>query len=186
MAKVQKRSSTSSDNGHSFQESSSQSYKVGARSCKACHQRKVRCDRGVPCANCSKYGFTCVYPSGLNDVVTRKSPTLQDISNRLERLETLLSRFCDNSQVTKESFDGGNGGGESQTQSQIRPSVNVDAIQHPPNQHIRKSTWDLLLNEQQVAQYANSSNVKILQHVSLDFLVSRGLLIPFIEVSESS
>ncbi|EED22597.1 conserved hypothetical protein [Talaromyces stipitatus ATCC 10500] len=168
MARVQKRPSTSSDNkeiSHPFRDSSSQSYKLGARSCRGCHQRKIRCDRGLPCSNCSRCGITCVYPTKDTDVA-RKGPTLQNISNRLERLEVLLSRFAESSQLTTASALGSGGSsGVPQPQIQVQSSANANAIgtaiRTPSNQRSCESTWELLLNEERVARYASNSNIDI-------------------------
>lgn len=180
MARVQKRPSTSDNNDmeHPFRKSSPQSDRLGARSCRGCHQRKVRCDRGVPCTNCSRCGVTCVYPTKDRDGV-RKGPTLQNISNRLERLEILLSRFAESNQITTGSAvdrGGGGSGGEPQSHVQVQSGANVNATgtenQHPPNQHPGNSTWGLLLNDGQVIRCVNNSNVEILlQDVSLDFFL---------------
>ena len=183
MARVQKKSPASSDKNdlaHPFRESSPQSYRLGAGSCLSCHRRKVRCDHGVPCANCSRCGLTCVYRTKSSEGA-RKSPTLQQISNRLERLEILLSRLFEGSQVTTESAaDGGDGRGrgrgrgESQTQLQLQSGANVNATanQHPSDQHSSESTWELLLNDGQVLRHMNNLNIEILrQDVSLDFFL---------------
>lgn len=147
-SRVQKRSSASSPNNgvaHSSQESFRQSDELGRRSCRGCHQRKVRCDRGVPCTNCSRCGISCVYPT--KD--SQKGPTLQNISSRLERLEILLSRLAECSQVTTGS-----------TVDRVQSGANVNAMgtanQHPFSQRSRKSTWELLLNEGQGVRYVNN------------------------------
>lgn len=188
MARVQKRPCTSSDNNdiaHPLRESSPQNNRLGARSCRGCHQRKVRCDRGVPCTNCSRCGITCMYPSKDRDVA-RKSPSLQDISDRLERLEILLSRFSESSQVTTGSAgDRGGSDGESQTQIQVQSCANVNATgtanQLPSFQRHCKSTWELLLNDEQVVRHANHSNIEtLLRDVRLDFLDFIPVLLPSI------
>jgi len=159
---------------HPIRDSSPQSYKQGARSCRGCHQRKVRCDRGVPCTNCSRCGISCVYPTKARDVA-RKSPSLQSVSNRLERLEILLSRLIDSSQGTTGSAAACDGdGGGTQTQIQVQPGANVNAIgtanQHPSDQLPCKLTWELLLNDERVVRYENNPNIADLpQDVSLDF-----------------
>lgn len=191
MARVQKRPSTAFNNddmAHPHRESSPQSYTLGARSCRGCHQRKVRCDRGMPCTNCSRCGITCVYPTKDKDVARKTtSTTLQNISNRLERLEVLLSRFLEGSQVTMGSA-ADRGGGESQTQIQAQPYTNVKPIgtanQHSSNQPPCKSTWQLLLNDEQVVQPTNNSDIEmLLRYVRLDFLECLKVLLPYIKLS---
>lgn len=167
--RVQKKHSTSSGNSgiaHPSRESSLQFYKPGTRSCRACHQRKVRCDRGAPCTNCSRSGITCVYPTK-DRAGERKSPTLQSISDRLERLETLLSRLSESSQVATgsvpEAYDGGGG---SHPGIPVPSYANANAIetphQPPSDQPPCKSTWELLLSDEQVVRFANNSNIEIL------------------------
>lgn len=144
--------------------------RLGARSCEGCHQRKVRCDRGVPCDNCSRHGMTCVYPTRDPDAAGT-TPTLRDISNCLKRLEILLSRFAESSEVTTEAAVDHYGSGryhghaESQIQIQARTGANVNAIetasQRPSDRPPNKSTWEILLN--------NSDIESSLQDVSLCF-----------------
>lgn len=174
MARVQKRPSTYSQNkdvAHPFRDSSPKIHRLGARSCRGCHQRKVRCDRGVPCTNCSRCGITCEYPTK-DTSAARKDPTPQNIYNRLEQLENLLLRFIETSQATRGSA--ASGGSESQTLLQLQPGANGNAIgpadPQSSNQHTGESTWELLLDDGQAVRQTNSSNIEILlQDVSLDF-----------------
>lgn len=159
-SRVQKKHSASSDNNgmaHPFRESSRQSDKLERRSCRGCHQRKVRCDRKLPCINCSRCGISCVYPTKDRE---KGGPSLQNISSRLERLEILLSRFVEHSQVTTGSAaDRGHGEPETQTTGA--------ANQHSSSQHRSKSTWEILLNDGQGIRYADNSNIEaLLQDVS--------------------
>jgi ribosomal protein L13E len=143
-------------------------YKPGSRSCQGCHQRKVRCDRTVPCTNCSRYGMTCVYPArntGTDADTGRKPPSLQDIHNCLKRLEVLLARFGESSQVATGSdsvVDGGGGRVGSEVPVQARPRAVVKAVgARPSDKSPNKSTWEILLN--------NSDIEPLLQDVSLIF-----------------
>lgn len=173
MARAPKRSASSADDDDTARPSRAsvpRTYRPGARSCEGCHQRKVRCDRGVPCTNCSRYSMTCVYPTRDPDSA-QKTPTLQDISNCLKRLEILLSRFAESSEVTMGSaVDDGGGRGrgrgraESEIQIQARPNASVNAVetasQRPSDRPPSKSTWEILLN--------NSDIEPLLQEVSRD------------------
>ncbi|OKL57330.1 hypothetical protein UA08_07458 [Talaromyces atroroseus] len=161
MARVQKRAAASSekkDVAHPVRESSPQSRKLAARSCRGCYQRKIRCDRAVPCTNCSRYDVICEYPTKESDMA-RKGPTLQSISNRLERLEVLLSRLAEGGQVTAGAASGGSR--DTQTQVQFHSDANINEIeaanQHSSNQDTGESTWELLLNEKEVVRYGNNS-----------------------------
>lgn len=103
----------------------------------------------------------------------RGGPTLQSISNRLERLEVLLVRLAEDGQVTTRAAVSRRR--ELQTQVQFYSDVNVNGTeavnQQPSNQDPGASTWELLLNEDEVVQYANNS---ITENVSL---------FPFIQVT---
>lgn len=161
MTKVPKRLSTGSDGknvAHPTRDSSPPRYKLGSRSCRACHQRKIRCDRRVPCTNCAKGGITCSYPTKDSDVA-RKGPTLQTISDRLEQLEGLLSRHAESSQLAAGNA-AGSAGGESRTQIRVRAGAHVDAITTTQSQ-TPGSTWELLLNDEQVVRHASNSNMGI-------------------------
>ncbi|EEA26447.1 hypothetical protein EYB26_006155 [Talaromyces marneffei] len=156
MLRGQKMTTTSSEK--EVPHPSVQSRKFATRSCRGCHQRKIRCDRAVPCTNCSRCGIICVYPTKESDMA-RKAPTLQSIANRLERLEDLLSRLVEDGQITTVAAGGRRR--ESQTQVPFHSGANVNrteaANQHPSNQDPGASTWELLLNEEEVVQYANKS-----------------------------
>ncbi|KAJ5291647.1 hypothetical protein N7478_000898 [Penicillium angulare] len=145
--------SRNSDNPHSSQESSPHNKKRMARSCLNCHSRKVRCDRRIPCVNCSKHRIPCVYPSK-DHRQTQKTPTLQDITNSLERLERLILSIVKS----------GENEGQSQTQVQANSGVESNetgtanlsgSYRRPGN-----STWDLLWNKERVVgQVADNSGV---------------------------
>lgn len=158
--------------------SSQQSRKLAARSCRGCHQRKIRCDRAVPCTNCSRCGIICVYPTKESDLARKGGATLQSISNRLERLEGLLSRLAEDGQVTTRAASSRMP--ETQTPVQFHSSANVNVTktsdQHISNEDTGTSTWQLLLNEEEVVQYANKS---IPENVSpSSFFVISDLLCP--------
>ncbi|KAJ4864457.1 fungal specific transcription factor domain-containing protein [Trichoderma breve] len=118
-----------------LRESVLQSSSRGTRSCEGCYQRKIRCDRGVPCANCSRHGMTCVYPTRDPDAA-QKPCTLRDVSNRLERLESLLSLLVERTGVLTglEADSGSNRGrGRAEPEITIQPrpiSDNVNTASH--------------------------------------------------------
>lgn len=166
MARVAKRPSSSADNkdmAQPFRTSSPNVYRLGSRSCRWCHQRKVRCDRGVPCANCSRCGITCEYPTK-DTASARIDPTPQNIYNRLERLEILLLGFIETSQVANGSA--ATGGGECQTAIQLQPGGNDNAIGIANTQstyhYHDESTWELLLTDERAIRNENTSNIEIL------------------------
>lgn len=129
-----------------------------ARSCLACHRRKVRCDRGSPCTNCSRCGFTCAYPSKENH---GKVQTLQHISGRLERLENMIIRL---SEVQGSELPAT----EPETQIDQEQSENIPSSS-TRNLH---DSWELLLNDGQGVHYVNNSNIKdLLQDVRQDYKI---------------
>ena len=61
------------------------------RSCLACRQRKVRCDRQHPCSNCSRFGTECIFPPGPGRAPKRPRGTRDArLQERLWRLENLV------------------------------------------------------------------------------------------------
>jgi hypothetical protein len=59
--------------------------------CVLCQQRKVKCDRKFPCANCTKAGSQCV-PAALGPRQRRRRFPERDLLNRLRHYEDLLRR----------------------------------------------------------------------------------------------
>jgi len=60
-------------------------------SCVMCQQRKVKCDRDFPCANCAKAGVQCV-PAGSIPRQRRRRFPERELLDRLRHYEDLLSR----------------------------------------------------------------------------------------------
>ena len=60
-------------------------------SCKLCQQRKVRCDKRKPCANCVKANVECVVVPPLPPRRRKKRLHEKDLIDRLKRYENLLS-----------------------------------------------------------------------------------------------
>ena len=65
--------------------------KKSERSCLLCHQRKIRCDRMVPCTHCVRADILCCYPP--SERVSRRPPktTIADVTARLARLERTVT-----------------------------------------------------------------------------------------------
>lgn len=62
-------------------------------SCKRCRLRKIKCDRGHPCAGCQRMGMECAYPGRLR---TRRDPRKHsELLSRIARLESLVSKNPD-------------------------------------------------------------------------------------------
>lgn len=146
------------------------SYKLAARSCIACHRRKVRCDRGVPCTNCTRCEFTCVYPK---ETAEKRPASLQNVSDRLERVESMLARFCETQLSDRNQPSATNEGNEKtenglgeQREVHNRRYHRADWNQGQPAQRNNMS-WEVLLNDGHVVQYVNNPNIKdLLQDVS--------------------
>ena len=61
-----------------------------SRSCWTCHRRKVRCDKGMPCATCVRTNSQCLYPE-LEKKRRNKRLPVSAILNRLAQLEKKIS-----------------------------------------------------------------------------------------------
>ncbi|WYZ36873.1 hypothetical protein EsH8_II_000379 [Colletotrichum jinshuiense] len=61
--------------------------------CVFCHQRKIKCDRKSPCANCIKADQACV-PSTRAPPGTGRRRVVKDLLERLNQCETLLSQVA--------------------------------------------------------------------------------------------
>ncbi|UKZ78296.1 hypothetical protein TrVFT333_006032 [Trichoderma virens FT-333] len=184
MGRAPKRSAASveeEDAAPLLRESVPQSSSRGTRSCEGCHQRKIRCDRGMPCTNCSKHGMTCVYHTRDPDAA-QKPRTLRDISNRLERLESLLSLLVERSEVcTGFLAHGGSGRGrgcaEAEITTQAQPiSANTNSIrtsrQQPSDRPSDKSTWELLMNNSTIEPLLQEERSKPTQPPGLETTTS--------------
>lgn len=61
-------------------------------SCVLCQQRKVRCDKNKPCANCVKAGVECKVVPPQPPRRRKKKPHERELVERLRKYETLLSQ----------------------------------------------------------------------------------------------
>lgn len=61
-------------------------------SCVLCQQRKVRCDKNKPCANCLKAGVECTVVAPQPPRRRKKKPQERELIDRLRKYETLLSQ----------------------------------------------------------------------------------------------
>jgi hypothetical protein len=85
--------------------SHSASHALTARSCVTCRRRKVKCDKQVPCSNCTKAGSQCVFPApgraprrpraGGKVVSEREAQLLK----RLRRLEGVVEELSEQVEV---------------------------------------------------------------------------------------
>lgn len=61
-------------------------------SCVLCQQRKVRCDKNKPCANCVKAGVECKVVPPQPPRRRKKKPQERELIDRLRKYESLLSQ----------------------------------------------------------------------------------------------
>jgi Fungal Zn(2)-Cys(6) binuclear cluster domain len=63
------------------------------RACVACHSRKVKCNKSIPCRNCLQWSLDCVYPSPIRRCQRPRKSTLSDFASN----ETATSEVSDES-----------------------------------------------------------------------------------------
>ncbi|KAJ4419179.1 hypothetical protein N0V82_005086 [Gnomoniopsis sp. IMI 355080] len=85
--------------GHNIQEIATTGVAAAApphlRSCVVCRQRKVKCDRQQPCANCTRSRCQCVYPAGRGRAPKRARRAADaQLADKLARLETIIQRMA--------------------------------------------------------------------------------------------
>lgn len=76
------------------------------RSCLACHRRKTRCSKELPCSTCAKNGVNCSYPEPGRK---RRAPKtrIYDIATRVSQLEkTLVSASRSSEPSSRAAHDG--------------------------------------------------------------------------------
>ena len=73
-------------------------------SCVLCQQRKVRCDRRKPCANCVKANVECKVVPPQPPRRRRKKPHERDLIDRLKKYEALLAQHGVNFEPIADDF----------------------------------------------------------------------------------
>lgn len=106
-------------------------------SCQQCRQRKVACNKVLPCQSCQFSGLTCVFPSGMKRT-TRTGNS--ELLRRIARLEQLIPRSESEGQETTilqsptlQDRSSSAGDPSQQPQGSIRQDVVED------NSHIEKA-----------------------------------------------
>jgi hypothetical protein len=69
------------------------------RSCVACANRKIKCDRSRPCGRCRRFGAQCVFPGPRRGRNAAQGSTEDQLRRRLGRLEGLINDLCGGSDV---------------------------------------------------------------------------------------
>jgi hypothetical protein len=61
------------------------------RSCLPCHQRKIRCNKRLPCSNCVRIDVSCSYPG--TEPSGRRPPrtSIAEVATRVARLERTIT-----------------------------------------------------------------------------------------------
>ena len=78
--------------------STSVRHKRAERSCILCHQRKIRCDKRSPCANCTRADVLCCYPGPERAGRRLPKSTIAEVTARVSRLERTIAAISkDNS-----------------------------------------------------------------------------------------
>ncbi|KAJ3528034.1 hypothetical protein NM208_g10410 [Fusarium decemcellulare] len=122
------------------------------RSCVSCYRRKVRCNRTLPCIPCARAGLECTYPSS-NRSTSNRPPSLQDVSDRPERLETLLVEALSRDAVEDDRGSGNQAlgsGGEVIPEPSIEPAHSRKSCSRP---------WEALLQAGNRAHYMDNTNL---------------------------
>lgn len=61
-------------------------------SCTACARRKVKCDRLIPCSNCSRGRSACIYGTPALSQRHRRRPPDEDLLSKVREYEELLRK----------------------------------------------------------------------------------------------
>ncbi|KAJ4047501.1 hypothetical protein NW761_007442 [Fusarium oxysporum] len=74
-------------------------------SCDQCRQRKVRCDRGIPCGPCSRRREQCVYPTSAKPRAKRQRALVSDgYESKIDHLSVKLDRVLASIENLESSF----------------------------------------------------------------------------------
>lgn len=66
---------------------------LNPRSCITCRKRKVKCDKKLPCSNCSKTAIECIYPGPGRAPRRPRKPQDTELLERLKKLEGLVKNL---------------------------------------------------------------------------------------------
>ncbi|RSL68534.1 hypothetical protein CEP53_002509 [Fusarium sp. AF-6] len=127
------------------------------RSCVNCYQRKVRCNRILPCTPCARAGLQCVYPT-LARAASNKAPSLQDISDRLERRESLLMEALGRNSAEHVPAP------KQEAQVQESQTQEARSVPMPPTKptylnDVSSRPWEALLQAGNRAHYVDNTNL---------------------------
>lgn len=126
------------------------------RSCLVCHQRKIRCDKMLPCSNCERRHEPCRYPKEERGPRRPNKTNVSDVAHRLALLERAvelvsngLSKTSPNSKVQ--------GKFEALELFEATSSVQIIENQEGTKNHslIQGGESNLYINEVQLSQILN-------------------------------
>ncbi|KAE9379893.1 hypothetical protein N431DRAFT_476947 [Stipitochalara longipes BDJ] len=112
-------------------------------SCLTCRQRKIKCDKLLPCSGCRKSKFSCSYPSKLRSR-TKKAGSNQELKLRLEKLEGLVETLSKPSTDRDPALPAGRINGEETVNSAELGRLVTEGDE---SRYIENSFWVTLSNE---------------------------------------
>lgn len=136
-----------------------QHIKRGERSCLMCHQRKIRCDKKVPCSHCTRADVLCCYPAPERVGRRPQKTTIAEIAVRLARIERTITAISD--------------GTSTQPDSNLNSALTLGPPQESDadTNEIQKAGWpqdELLVQDGSSSRYINEALLsRVLEEVSL-------------------
>jgi hypothetical protein len=146
--------------------------KPTTRSCQLCHQRKIRCDKTLPCSNCVRGHTSCYYPGTERKARRPHKTTITDVASRVTKLERVIVAMSNHHGIATEAapttegqaFHAHDGAGVSRFGE-------VTIANHPETRGKRESsTEELLVQDGESSCYVNEvllsrvlDEVKIIQ-----------------------
>ncbi|KAJ9137762.1 Bikaverin cluster-transcription factor [Pleurostoma richardsiae] len=122
---------------------------VKVRTCNLCRQRRVKCDRQLPCcSSCLRSEANCVYPPGRGRAPKRPRRGVEpQLSERLSRLEGIIRQFgaaAQENHQAQEAF-------QTREASDTHPSFDQDfsrlKIDKSKSYYVSNALWVMLSNE---------------------------------------
>jgi hypothetical protein len=129
------------------------------RPCLMCHQRKICCDKKVPCSHCLRADVLCCYPAPERISRRPQKTTIAEVAVRLARLERTITAISN--------------GASTQPDSALGPSHGSEA----GTSESRNAGWppdELLVQDGYSSRYINEALLsRVLEEVSLYFMLKR-------------
>ncbi|KFY79619.1 hypothetical protein V499_01405 [Pseudogymnoascus sp. VKM F-103] len=131
--------------------------KPKTRSCQLCHQRKIRCDKTLPCSNCVRGHTSCHYPGNERKARRPHKTTITDVASRVTKLERVIAAMSNHHGIATEAaattegqaFHTHDGAG-------ISRCSEVTIANHPETREKRESsTEELLVQDGESSCYVN-------------------------------